>query len=154
MRVSAAATERTHAHKRARAINAARANRAGSMERPMIEPHPPSPADRPAYRASDLRLTPGGLCRALIVVLGIWVLQSFLQAMLAACVTWRLMSPIDALSSSDAAATLCTFDDASLAALAAVRTWELVCSEIDDMPSEVCRICSEAPASASSASRT
>lgn len=87
MRVSAAATERTYAHKRARAIDAARANRAGSMERPMIEPHPPSPADRPAYRASDLRLTPGGLCRALIVVLGIWVLQSFLQAMLAACVT-------------------------------------------------------------------
>ncbi len=52
----------TTPNKRARAIDTARANRAGSMERPMIEPHPPSPADGPRLSGADPLA--GGLCRA------------------------------------------------------------------------------------------
>ena len=53
----------------------------------MIDRYGPSPADAHAPWALDFRLTPGSFYRALIIVLAVWVLHSFLEAMLAACVT-------------------------------------------------------------------
>ena len=53
----------------------------------MLDRYGPSPADARAPWALDFRLTPGSVTRALIIILAAWVLQSFLQAMLAACVT-------------------------------------------------------------------
>jgi predicted PurR-regulated permease PerM len=57
------------------------------MDRPRIDRHGPSPTDASAPWASDFRLTPGWFYRALVIVLAFWVLHSFLEAMLAACVT-------------------------------------------------------------------
>jgi predicted PurR-regulated permease PerM len=48
---------------------------------------PTSPADSGAAWALDFRLTPGSFTRALIIVLAVWILHGFVQAMLAACVT-------------------------------------------------------------------
>jgi predicted PurR-regulated permease PerM len=53
----------------------------------MIDRYGPSPADARAPLALDFRLTPGSFTRALIIVLAVWILHSFLEAMLAACVT-------------------------------------------------------------------
>ena len=75
-------------------------------------------------------------------------------AMVAAVSTWRLISAIEVLSSSEAAATVCTLTEASSEAPATVLTWLLLRSAVLDMPSEVARICSEAELSAISASRT
>ena len=49
----------------------------------MIDRYGHSPADPRAPSAQDFSLTPGWFCRALIISsLAVWVLQSFLQAML------------------------------------------------------------------------
>jgi predicted PurR-regulated permease PerM len=53
----------------------------------MIDRHGPSPADTRARGVSDFRFAPGSFYRALIIVLAVWILHSFLEAMLAACVT-------------------------------------------------------------------
>jgi len=53
----------------------------------MIDRYGPSPADGRAPRASAFRLTPGSLIRALLIGLAAWILHSFVEAMLAACVT-------------------------------------------------------------------
>jgi predicted PurR-regulated permease PerM len=53
----------------------------------MIDRYGPSPADARAWGGLDFRLAPGSFYRALIIILTVWVLHSFLQAMLAACVT-------------------------------------------------------------------
>jgi len=52
----------------------------------MIDRYGPSPADARAPWALDW-LTFGSVTRALLILLAAWVLQSFLQAILAACVT-------------------------------------------------------------------
>jgi predicted PurR-regulated permease PerM len=57
------------------------------MDRPSIDRHGPSPADPRAPWAPNFRLAPGSFTRALIIVLAAWILHSFLEAMLAACVT-------------------------------------------------------------------
>ena len=75
-------------------------------------------------------------------------------AMVAAVVTWRPISVIEVLSSSDAAATVCTLTEASSEAPATVLTWRLLRSAVRDMLSEVARICSDAVPSADSASPT
>ncbi len=53
----------------------------------MLDRCGPKPVDARAFWVPDFRITPGSLTRALIIVLAAWVLQSFLQAILAACVT-------------------------------------------------------------------
>ncbi len=59
------------------------------MGRPSIELHERrhEEAGRPAPWALNIRFAPGWLCGALMIVLSAWILQSFLQALLAACVT-------------------------------------------------------------------
>jgi predicted PurR-regulated permease PerM len=53
----------------------------------MIDRYGSSPADNRALRALDFRFAPGSFTRALIIVAAVWVLHSFLEAMLAACIT-------------------------------------------------------------------
>jgi predicted PurR-regulated permease PerM len=53
----------------------------------MIDRHGHSPADSRAPWALDLRLAPGSFTRALIIVVALWILHSFVEAMLAACIT-------------------------------------------------------------------
>jgi len=59
------------------------------MGQPSIELHKcrHEQASRPAAWALNIRLASGWLCGALVIVLSAWILQSFLQALLAACVT-------------------------------------------------------------------
>lgn len=57
------------------------------MKRPRIVRHEASPTDARAPWGLDFGRAPGALFRALIVVLALWVLHSFLEAMLAASVT-------------------------------------------------------------------
>ena len=53
----------------------------------MIDRNGPCPADARAPWALDFSLTPGSFCRALIIVLAVWILHSFIESILAACVT-------------------------------------------------------------------
>jgi predicted PurR-regulated permease PerM len=58
------------------------------MDRPAIEPISERTAARSgAHRFPNFTVTPGGLYAALIIALSAWVLHSFLEALLAACVT-------------------------------------------------------------------
>jgi predicted PurR-regulated permease PerM len=59
------------------------------MDRPSIELHERrhQRADRRARSSLNIKLTPRWFYGALIIVLSVWILQSFLQALLAACVT-------------------------------------------------------------------
>jgi predicted PurR-regulated permease PerM len=59
------------------------------MDRPSIEldERRHQRADRRGPWTLNIKLTPGWFYGALIIVLSVWILQSFLQALLAACVT-------------------------------------------------------------------
>lgn len=53
----------------------------------MIDRYGASPADTRAAWTLDFKLTPGSFARALIIILAVWILQGFVAAMLAACIT-------------------------------------------------------------------
>jgi len=57
------------------------------MKRSPIDRNGPSAADVRTSRAFDFRLAPGSLFRVSIIALAVWILHSFLQAVLVACVT-------------------------------------------------------------------
>ena len=69
--------------------------------------------------------------------------------MVAAWTTWRLVSVLVALNSSDAAAMVCTFAEASSEAVTTVATLRVLCSAVFDKPAEVVSICSDAALKAS-----
>ena len=60
--------------------------------------------------------------------------------------TWRAISLIEAESSSPAAATVCTLDDATREAAATVAAWRFACSAVRAMASAVARISEAAEA--------